>query len=112
MLKLMDVAAFPVSFRKSDLLSQRWPGWARLDPGVELLAGLGVLLRPELPAVARLIGAMGLLLGATGMVPVSQSMPPDCLACTPSYCGARILIAITSRIFRLVGAGRCQLPPP
>ncbi|MFN9620830.1 MAG: MauE/DoxX family redox-associated membrane protein, partial [Synechococcaceae cyanobacterium] len=51
MLKLMDVSAFAASFRKYDLLSQRWPAWARLYPGMELLVGLGVLLRPELPAL-------------------------------------------------------------
>ena len=42
MLKLMDVDAFAASFRKYDLLSQRWRPWGRLYPGIELLVGLGV----------------------------------------------------------------------
>lgn len=47
MLKLMDVEAFAASFRKYDLLTQRWGAWGRLYPGVELLVGLGVLWQPR-----------------------------------------------------------------
>ena len=53
MLKLMDVEAFAASFRKYDLLSQRWRPWSRLYPGIELLVGLGVLLQPEPTAAAQ-----------------------------------------------------------
>jgi len=80
MLKLMDVPAFAASFRKYDLLSQRWQAWGRLYPGVELLVGLGVLLNPEVPAAARLIGVTGLLLGAMGMVSVGKAVFIDKLA--------------------------------
>jgi len=80
MLKLMDVPAFATSFAKYDLLTQRWRAWGRLYPGVELLVGLGMLLRPELPAAARLVGATGLLLGAMGMVSVGKAVFLDKLA--------------------------------
>lgn len=56
MLKLMDVEAFAASFRKYDLLSQRWGPWARIYPRVELLVGLGVLLQPQATALAMLVG--------------------------------------------------------
>jgi hypothetical protein len=80
MLKLMDVPAFAASFRKYDLLSQRWRAWAGFYPGVELLVGLGVLLRPERPVAERLIGATALLLGLLGMVSVGKAVFVDHLA--------------------------------
>lgn len=80
MLKLMDVEAFAASFGKYDLLTQRWPAWGRLYPGVELLVGLGVLLQPDLTGPARLIGATALLLGAMGMVSVGKAVFIDHLA--------------------------------
>ncbi|MCP9777409.1 hypothetical protein KBY73_06115 [Cyanobium sp. Tous-M-B4] len=46
MLNLMDVEAFATSFRRYDLLSQRWRTWGRSCPGIEVLVGLGVLLNP------------------------------------------------------------------
>jgi hypothetical protein len=49
MLKLMDVQAFAASFRKYDLLSQRWKAWAGLYPGVELLGALGSCCSPMAP---------------------------------------------------------------
>ena len=98
MLKLMDVAAFAASFRKYDLLSQRWPAWARLYPGIELLVGLGVLWRPELPAAARLIGATGLLLGAMGMVSVGKAVFVDKLALNCACVGgnAKVPLGVVS----------------
>jgi len=97
MLKLMDVAAFAASFRKYDLLSQRWQAWGGLYPGVELL-GLGVLLRPELPAAARLIGAAGLLLGAMGMASVGKAVFIDKLALNCACVGgnARVPLGVVS----------------
>lgn len=80
MLKLMDVAAFATSFRKYDLLSRRWPVWARLYPGVELLVGLGMLLPAEISAVAQPIGAVSILLGAMGMLSVGKAVFIDHLA--------------------------------
>ena len=43
------------SFRKYDMLSQRWRPWARLYPGVELLVGLGELLLLQATALALLV---------------------------------------------------------
>jgi glutaredoxin len=80
MLKLMDVQAFAASFRKYDLLSQRWRPWGRLYPGIELLVGLGVLLQPEPTAAAQLVGAVAVWLGAMGMVSVGKAVVIDHLA--------------------------------
>jgi len=98
MLKLMDVPAFAVSFRKYDLLSQRWKAWASLYPGVELLVGLGILLRPELPNAARLIGATALLLGLMGMVSVGKAVFVDKLALNCACVGgnARVPLGVVS----------------
>jgi glutaredoxin len=98
MLKLMDVPAFAASFRKYDLLTQRWQAWGRLYPGVELLVGLGVLLRPEVPAAARLIGATGLLLGALGMVSVGKAVFIDKLALNCACVGgnAKVPLGVVS----------------
>lgn len=98
MLKLMDVPAFAASFRKYDLLSQRWRAWAGLYPGVELLVGLGILLRPELPNAARLIGATALLLGLMGMVAVGKAVLVDKLALNCACVGgnARVPLGVVS----------------
>jgi glutaredoxin len=80
MLKLMDVEAFAASFRKYDLLTQRWRPWGRLYPGVELLVGLGVLLQPQATAAALVVGAVAVLLGGMGMVSVGKAVFIDHLA--------------------------------
>lgn len=80
MLKLMDVEAFASSFRKYDLLSQRWRSWGRLYPGIELLVGLGVLLQPEPTAAAQLVGGVAVWLGVMGMVSVGKAVFIDHLA--------------------------------
>ena len=80
MLKLMDVAAFAASFRKYDLLSQRWRSWGRLYPGIELLVGLGMLLQPEPTEAAQLVGAMAVSLGVMGMASVGKAVFLDHLA--------------------------------
>jgi glutaredoxin len=80
MLKLMDVEAFTASFRKYDLLSQRWRPWGRLYPGLELLVGLGVLLQPQPTAAAQLVGALAAGLGVIGMVSVGKAVFIDHLA--------------------------------
>jgi glutaredoxin len=98
MLKLMDVPAFAASFRKYDLLSQRWRAWAGLYPGVELLVGLGILLRPELPVATRLIGATALLLGLMGMASVGKAVFVDKLALNCACVGgnARVPLGVVS----------------
>ena len=94
MLKLMDVPAFTASFRKYDLLSQRWRAWAGLYPGVELLVGLGILLRPELPDLARLIGATALLLGLMGMVSVGKAVFVDKVALNCAWVGGNTKVPL------------------
>ena len=98
MLKLMDVPAFAASFRKYDLLSQRWRAWAGFYPGVELLVGLGVLLRPERPVAERLIGATALLLGLMGMVSVGKAVFVDKLALNCACVGgnAKVPLGVVS----------------
>jgi glutaredoxin len=98
MLKLMDVPAFAASFRKYDLLSQRWHAWAGLYPGIELLVGLGILLRPELPIAALLIGATALLLGLMGMVSVGKAVFVDKLALNCACVGgnAKVPLGVVS----------------
>ncbi|MFN7630451.1 MAG: MauE/DoxX family redox-associated membrane protein [Cyanobacteriota bacterium] len=80
MLKLMDVQAFAASFRKYDLLSQRWRPWGRFYPGIELLVGLGILLPPQLSATHPLVGAVAVWLGGMGMVSVGKAVFLDHLA--------------------------------
>jgi glutaredoxin len=98
MLKLMDVQAFAASFRKYDLLSQRWKAWGGLYPGVELLVGLGILLQPEVAGAGRLIGATALLLGAMGMVSVGKAVFVDKLALNCACVGgnAKVPLGVVS----------------
>ena len=98
MLKRMDVPAFAASFRKYDLLIQRWMLGARFYPGVELLVGLGILLRPEIPIAARLIGATGWLLGLMGMVSVGKAVFVDKLALNCACVGgnAKVPLGVVS----------------
>jgi glutaredoxin len=74
MLKLMDVEAFAASFRKYDLLSQRWHPWGRLYPGIELLVGLGMLLPPQGTSAPQLVGAVAVWLGVMGMTSVGKAV--------------------------------------
>ena len=76
MLKLMDVESFAASFVKYDLATQRWRGWGRLYPGVELLIGLGFLFNPPLPVA----GWAALLIGVPGMASVIKAIYIDKLA--------------------------------
>ena len=76
MLKLMDVPAFATSFLKYDLVSQRWPVYARLYPGLEMLVALGLLAAAApLPT-----GMLALWLGLTGMISVYKAVFIDQLA--------------------------------
>tara|TARA_B100002052_G_C15856797_1_gene587948 strand:+ start:352 stop:1152 length:801 start_codon:yes stop_codon:yes gene_type:complete len=76
MLKLMDVESFAASFIKYDLVSQRWPTWARIYPGVELLIGLGFLMTPP-PTLA---GWAALVIALPGMWSVIKAIYIDKLA--------------------------------
>ena len=76
MLKLIDVESFAASFVKYDLATQRWRGWAKLYPGLELLIGLGFLMKPPLP----LAGWIALIIGIQGMISVIKAVYIDKLA--------------------------------
>ena len=98
MLKLMDVPAFAASFRRYDLLSQRWRSWAPLYPGFELLVGLGVLLQPQLTPLPQLLGTLALLLGVLGMVSVGKAVFLDHLALNCACVGgnSRVPLGVVS----------------
>ncbi|MEB3264465.1 MAG: glutaredoxin [Synechococcus sp.] len=106
MLKLMDVEAFAASFRKYDLLTQRWQGWGRLYPGVELLVGLGILNSPGSPLADRTIGAAALLLGGMGMASVGKAVFLDRLALNCACVGgnARVPLGVVSFAENLIMA--------
>ena len=80
MLKLMDIAAFAASFRKYDLLTQRWQAWGKLYPAVELLVGLGMLQSAASMGLEAVIGVTAVLLGVMGMVSVGKAVFVDHLA--------------------------------
>ena len=111
MLKLMDVEAFSASFRKYDLLTQRWRPWGRLYPAVELLVGLGVLLQPQVTAAAQVVGAVAAWLGGMGMVSVGKAVFIDHLALNCACVGgnSRTPLGVVSfaenLIMSLMGAG-------
>jgi len=94
MLKLMDVAAFSTSFLKYDLLSQRWPAFARMYPGLELLVALGFLAgKAQTPT-----GLLGLALGISGMVSVYKAVVIDKLALNCACVGgnAKVPLGVVS----------------
>jgi glutaredoxin len=111
MLKLMDVEAFAASFRRYDLLSQRWRAWGRLYPGIELLVGLGMLLRPDRTEPSLLVGAVAVGLGVMGMVSVGKAVFIDHLALNCACVGgnSRTPLGVVSfaenLIMSLMGAG-------
>ena len=76
MLKLIDVESFAASFVKYDLATQRWRVWGKLYPGVELLIGLGFLMKPPLPFA----GWIALIVGIQGMISVIKAVYIDKLA--------------------------------
>jgi len=75
-LKLIDLSSFAESFSKYDLISQRWRGWGKVYPGVELLIGLGFLSATPVP----LAGWIAVVVGIPGMVSVLKAVYVDKLA--------------------------------
>lgn len=76
MLKLMDIPGFAKSFSKYDLLTQRWPVYGRLYPGLEMVIALGFLAN----AAMGLTGVLAVLVGISGMVSVYKAVVIDKLA--------------------------------
>jgi hypothetical protein len=75
-LKLMDVNAFAESFKKYDLITQRFKPYAKIYPFAELLIGLG-FLSGLVPLVT---GINSLLIGTSGGISVFKAVYIDKLA--------------------------------
>ena len=109
MLKLMDVGAFATSFIKYDLLSQRWPAYARVYPGLELLVALGFLA----DQAALATGWLGFLLGVSGMVSVYKAVVIDKLAlncaCVGGHSKAPLSVVSFAENLMMAGMGLALL---
>ena len=102
MLKLMDIEAFGISFKKYDLISSRFNQWIYIYPFFELLIGISFLLS-EPPSSVILIA---LILGIIGMASVFKAVYLDKLklncACVGGY--AKTPLGIISFIENLLMA--------
>ncbi|MFL2867500.1 MAG: MauE/DoxX family redox-associated membrane protein [Prochlorococcus marinus] len=102
MLKLMDIEAFGVSFKKYDLISSRFNSWIYIYPFCELLIGINFLLAT--PPFSIIL--LALILGITGMVSVFKAVYLDKLklncACVGGY--AQTPLGIISFIENLLMA--------
>ena len=102
MLKLMDIEAFGISFKKYDLISSRFNQWIYIYPFFELLIGINFLLS-EPPSLVILIA---LILGIIGMASVFKAVYLDKLklncACVGGY--AKTPLGIISFIENLLMA--------
>tara|TARA_Y100000816_G_scaffold289504_1_gene276083 strand:- start:830 stop:1282 length:453 start_codon:yes stop_codon:yes gene_type:complete len=100
MLKLMDIEAFGISFKKYDLISSRLSQWIYIYPFCELLVGISFLLsRPPF-----LVILIAIILGIIGMVSVFKAVYLDKLklncACVGGY--AKTPLGIISFIENLL----------
>ena len=102
MLKLMDIEAFGISFKKYDLISSRFNQWIYIYPFFELLIGISFLLSKP-PSSVILIA---LILGIIGMASVFKAVYLDKLklncACVGGY--AKTPLGIISFIENLLMA--------
>ena len=73
MLKIMDIEAFGISFRKYDLISNRFNKWIYIYPFCELLIGICFLLS----APPFLIILIAFILGIIGMATVFKAVYLD-----------------------------------
>ena len=102
MLKLMDIEAFGLSYKKYDLITSRFKNWIYIYPFCELLIGLCFLLSAP-PSSIILIA---LILGIFGMASVFKAVYLDKLklncACVGGY--AKTPLGIISFIENLLMA--------
>ena len=102
MLKLMDIEAFGISFKKYDLISYRFKKWIYIYPFCELLIGISFLLSAP-PSSVILIA---FILGIIGMASVFKAVYLDKLklncACVGGY--AKTPLGIISFIENLLMA--------
>ena len=102
MLKIMDIEAFGISFKKYDLISYRFKKWIYIYPFCELLIGISFLLTAP-PSSVILIA---FILGIIGMASVFKAVYLDKLklncACVGGY--AKTPLGIISFIENLLMA--------
>ena len=102
MLKIMDIEAFGISFKKYDLISYRLKKWIYIYPFCELLIGISFLLSAP-PSSVILIA---FILGIIGMASVFKAVYLDKLklncACVGGY--AKTPLGIISFIENLLMA--------
>ena len=102
MLKIMDIDAFGISFKKYDLISYRFKKWIYIYPFCELLIGISFLLSAP-PSSVILIA---FILGIIGMASVFKAVYLDKLklncACVGGY--AKTPLGIISFIENLLMA--------
>ena len=102
MLKIMDIEAFGISFKKYDLISSRFNKWIYIYPFCELLIGISFLLSAP-PSSVILIA---FILGIIGMASVFKAVYLDKLklncACVGGY--AKTPLGIISFIENLLMA--------
>ena len=100
MLKIMDIEAFGISFKKYDLISYRFKKWIYIYPFCELLIGISFLLSAP-PSSVILIA---FILGIIGMASVFKAVYLDKLklncACVGGY--AKTPLGIISFIENLL----------
>ena len=102
MLKIMDIEAFGISFKKYDLISYRFKKWIYIYPFCELLIGISFLLSaPFSPIIL-----VAFILGIIGMASVFKAVYLDKLklncACIGGY--AKTPLGIISFIENLLMA--------
>ena len=107
MLKIMDIEAFGISFKKYDLISYRFKKWIYIYPFCELLIGISFLLSaPFSPIIL-----VAFILGIIGMASVFKAVYLDKLklncACIGGY--AKTPLGIISFIENLLMASMSAL---
>ena len=102
MLKIMDIEAFGISFKKYDLISSRFNKWIYIYPFCELLIGISFLLTAPPSSVV----LIAFILGIIGMASVFKAVYLDKLklncACVGGY--AKTPLGIISFIENLLMA--------
>ena len=102
MLKIIDIEAFGISFKKYDLISYRFKKWIYIYPFCELLIGISFLLTAPPSSVV----LIAFILGIIGMASVFKAVYLDKLklncACVGGY--AKTPLGIISFIENLLMA--------
>tara|TARA_A100001388_G_C28329503_1_gene293774 strand:+ start:58 stop:510 length:453 start_codon:yes stop_codon:yes gene_type:complete len=105
MLKLMDIEAFGLSFKKYDLISSRFEKWIYIYPFCELLIGISFLLSSPPTSII----LIALIIGIFGMASVFKAIYLDksklnC-ACVGGHAKTPLGIISFIENFLMVGMG-------